>query len=204
VFFTVLILILLANLFVLKVPPTRVAWHYAVLLALLALAIAVPLSGAFFSGGVLLRYVAPCALALGPMFFAGVIFAKSFRDSPDPDMAFGSNIAGSVIGGLSESFSMLVGFRYLLPLAIAFYLLPCDGPDTCARRHRHASHDPCVALAIAAAIHALARGKPALSCAALGFAPVLKGVPILLAPIFATPFRAAMAGAWREAWRAAL
>ena len=31
------------------------------------------------SGGVLMRYVVPCALALGPMFFAGVIFARSFR-----------------------------------------------------------------------------------------------------------------------------
>jgi hypothetical protein len=38
-------------------------------------------------------------------------------------VAFASNIAGSVVGGLSETFSMLVGFRYLLLLAIAFYLL---------------------------------------------------------------------------------
>ncbi len=122
VFSTVLVLILLANLFVLKSAPTRLAWHYAGLLALLALATVVPLN-AFLSGGVLLRYVLPCVLALGPMVFAGAIFAKTFRDSPDPDMAFGSNIAGSVLGGLSESFSMLLGFRYLLLLAIALYLL---------------------------------------------------------------------------------
>jgi hypothetical protein len=57
------------------------------------------------------------------MFFAGVIFARSFRDSANPDIAFGSNIAGSVVGGLCESFSMVLGFRYLLLLAIAFYLL---------------------------------------------------------------------------------
>ena len=56
------------------------------------------------------------------MFFARVIFARSFRDFIEPDMAFGSNIAGSVVGGLSEYFSMLLGFRYLLPLAIGFYL----------------------------------------------------------------------------------
>ena len=77
----------------------------------------------FLSGGIFLRYIVPCVLALGPMFFAGVIFARTFRDSQDPDMAFGSNIAGSVVGGLSESFSMLLGFRYLLLLAILFYLL---------------------------------------------------------------------------------
>ena len=46
-------------------------------------------------------------------------------------------------------------------------------------------YDPCVALAIAAAVHALARGRPGLSGAALGAAIVLKGAPILLAPIFA-------------------
>jgi hypothetical protein len=125
VFSSVLVLILLANLFVLKSAPTRLVWRYARLLAVLAVAAAVPLN-ALLGGGVLLRYVVPCALALGPMVFAGVIFAKTFRDSAAPDMACGSNIAGvifSVLGGLSESFSTLLGFRYLLLVAIAFYLL---------------------------------------------------------------------------------
>jgi SAM-dependent methyltransferase len=122
VFFTALVLILLANLFVLKTPPTRLLWHYVGLVAPLTAAILTPLD-VFLSGGILLRYVVPCALALGPMFFAGVIFARSFRDSADPHMAFGSNIAGTVVGGLTESFSMLLGFRYLLLLAVALYLL---------------------------------------------------------------------------------
>jgi hypothetical protein len=34
----------------------------------------------FLAGGALWRYVAPCALALSPVFFAGVIFARSFRN----------------------------------------------------------------------------------------------------------------------------
>ncbi len=46
-------------------------------------------------------------------------------------------------------------------------------------------YDPTVALAIAAAVHALAARRPALSGAALGAAVALKGVPILLAPILA-------------------
>jgi SAM-dependent methyltransferase len=122
VFFTALILILLANLTVLTAPPRTLTWHYAALLGLLVAAIVIPLN-VFLSGGILMRYVVPCVLALGPMFFAGVIFARYFSDSADPDMAFGSNIAGSVVGGLSEYFSMLLGFRYLLLLAIGFYLL---------------------------------------------------------------------------------
>jgi hypothetical protein len=63
------------------------------------------------------------------MFFSGVIFARSFRDVTDPDMAFGSNIAGSVVGGLAESFSILIGFRYLLLLAILCYMLSIWSPS---------------------------------------------------------------------------
>jgi len=122
VFFTALVLILLANLMVLTAPPQRLFWCYLGLLLLLGSAIAIPLE-VFLNGGIFMRYVVPCVLALGPMFFSGVIFARSFSDSPDPDMAFGSNIAGSVVGALGESFSTLLGFRYLLFMAAAFYLL---------------------------------------------------------------------------------
>jgi len=63
------------------------------------------------------------------MFFAGIIFARSFRDDPNPDIAFGSNIAGAVIGGLAESFSMLLGFQHLLIIAICLYLLSVWKPS---------------------------------------------------------------------------
>jgi hypothetical protein len=122
VFFTVLILILLANLYVLAVPKIHLVRHYLGLMLFLAASILIPLQG-FLEGGILWRYGVPCLLALGPMFFAGVIFAQSFRQARNPDQAFGSNIAGSVLGGLSESFSMLLGFRYLLLIAMAFYAL---------------------------------------------------------------------------------
>ncbi len=122
VFFTALVLILLANLLVAKAPPTRLTWYYVGLIVLLIAAIIVPFN-LFLSGNIFIRYVVPCVLALGPMFFGGVIFAQSFRESPTPEMAFGSNIAGSVLGGLVESLSMLLGFQYLLLLAILFYVL---------------------------------------------------------------------------------
>jgi SAM-dependent methyltransferase len=121
VFFTVLILILLANLYVLKVQRVRLIRHYIGLLIFLMAGVLIPVD-VFLSGGILWRYAAPCTLALGPMFFAGVIFAGSFRDASNPDLAFGSNIAGSVLGGLAESFSMLLGFQHLLLLAMLFYL----------------------------------------------------------------------------------
>ena len=127
VFFTVLVLILLANLYVLRKAKVRSSWHYIGLLLFLAVGVLVPLD-VFLGGGMLWRYAAPCVLALGPMFFAGVIFARSFRDTANPDQAFGSNIAGSVVGGLSEAFSMLLGFRHLLLVAIFFYVLSVWAP----------------------------------------------------------------------------
>jgi len=127
VFFTVLILILLANLYVLKMPRVRLFWPYIGLLIFLTAAMLVPLD-VFLSGGILWRYAVPCILALGPMLFAGVIFAESFRDAANPDLAFGSNIAGSVLGGLAESFSMLLGFQHLLLLAMLCYLLSAWSP----------------------------------------------------------------------------
>jgi SAM-dependent methyltransferase len=122
VFFTALVMILLANLYVAKVPNLRLPLHYGGLVLFLVINIAIPLD-TFLDGGLAWRYLLPCALTLGPMFFAGIIFTRTFRDTRDPDRAFGSNIAGSVVGGLSESFSTLLGFRYLLLVALAFYIM---------------------------------------------------------------------------------
>jgi SAM-dependent methyltransferase len=133
VFSAVLVLILLANIYVQRVRAVGFAWHYAGLLTLLAAGAFVP-TDLFIGGRALWRYAAPAALALGPMFFAGVIFARSFRETSDPDQAFGSNIAGAVVGGFCESFSMLLGFRYLLLLAALFYLLSAGLPAARAKK----------------------------------------------------------------------
>jgi hypothetical protein len=133
VFFTALILILLANLYVLRVRTVSLTWAYIGLFATLALATFLPAS-LFLSGGVMMRYAIPCLLALGPMAFSGVIFAVSFKDAPDPDLAFGSNIAGSVVGGLAESLSMILGFQHLLLVAMALYALSAWTPRFAARK----------------------------------------------------------------------
>jgi hypothetical protein len=81
------------------------------------------------------------------MFFAGVIFARSFRDVREPDQAFGSNIAGAVVGGFCENFSMLLGFRNLLLLAALFYIeqatkLRRRRSRSRAERHRDSTRRP--------------------------------------------------------------
>jgi hypothetical protein len=57
------------------------------------------------------------------VFFAGVIFASVFRSSTQPGVDLGSNVAGIILGGLSEQLSLVIGFNYLILVAIAYYLL---------------------------------------------------------------------------------
>jgi hypothetical protein len=64
-----------------------------------------------------------CFLVFLPIWFAGVIFAVLFGQAQNPGPAFGANIAGAMAGGLAEYGSMLLGFQYLVLLAIIFYLL---------------------------------------------------------------------------------
>ena len=73
-----------------------------------------------------------------PVLFAGVIFAASFKRTAEADRAFGFNIAGAMLGGLAENMSMLLGFQYVVVVAILFYALSAAGlgPDIrpCSRR----------------------------------------------------------------------
>jgi SAM-dependent methyltransferase len=122
VFFAILAMILLSNLYVLGVKPRRLAPYYALLIASLAINGSVPMN-VFLSLPGATKVVASCLLVYLPVFFAGVIFATAFRDSAQPDVDFGSNIGGIILGGLSEYLSLVVGFNHLLWIAIGFYVL---------------------------------------------------------------------------------
>jgi hypothetical protein len=122
VFFAILVLILLANLFVLRFQPKKTAPYYVLLLAALLINALVPMTW-FLSLPGAARLLVSCAVVFIPIFFAGVIFATAFRDSKQPDIDMGSNIGGVILGGLSEYFSLMIGFNYLIFIAVAFYLL---------------------------------------------------------------------------------
>ncbi|HEV8132391.1 MAG TPA: hypothetical protein VGQ81_14175 [Acidobacteriota bacterium] len=122
VLFAILVMILLSNFWVLWLRP-RILWpYYALLITALAANTLVPMDQ-FLSWSVAGRAITSCTLVYVPLFFAGVIFATVFRDSLQPDVDFGANIAGAVVGGLCEYFSMVLGFQYLLLVALGFYLL---------------------------------------------------------------------------------
>jgi SAM-dependent methyltransferase len=122
VFVAVLLMSLAGNLFAGWVKPRNLAPYYIGLMAALAMNVLVPLD-AFLGLDRMVQIAASCALAFLPIAFAGVIFATTFAQSKFPDRIFGANIAGALIGGLTENASMLLGFRNLLLVAVAFYLL---------------------------------------------------------------------------------
>ena len=70
-----------------------------------------------------LRYVVASVVAFAPVFFANLVFTRSFSESLHPDIAFASNLLGAMAGGALEYLSLLLGFRALLPFAAALYLL---------------------------------------------------------------------------------
>jgi SAM-dependent methyltransferase len=122
VFFAVLLMILAANVFVLRVKPAKLWPYYAGLIAALVLNGLVPLDW-FLNLSRTPQVIGASAMVFAPILFAAVIFAVAFSRTASPDRAFGFNIAGAILGGLAENLSMLLGFQYLMLVAILFYAL---------------------------------------------------------------------------------
>ncbi len=122
VFFAILVMILCANLYVLAANPRNLMPCYVLLVAALLVNALVPMN-VFLSLPPAARIATSCLVVFVPVFFAGVIFASVFRNSRRPDVDFGSNVAGIILGGLSEQLSLVVGFNYLLLVAVGYYLL---------------------------------------------------------------------------------
>jgi len=57
-----------------------------------------------------------------PIFFAGLIFSSTFRESEDPSFSFGSNLLGAMVGGFVEYLGMITGMKSLLLVVLVFYL----------------------------------------------------------------------------------
>jgi SAM-dependent methyltransferase len=122
VFFAVLLMILGANLFVLRVRPAKLWPYYTGLIAALVINGVVPLDW-FLNLSRTPQVIGASAMVFAPILFAAVIFAVTFSRTVSPDRAFGFNIAGAMLGGLAENLSMLLGFQYLMLVAILFYAL---------------------------------------------------------------------------------
>lgn len=56
-----------------------------------------------------------------PVFFAGLIFSTSFRETRSPAAAFGANLIGAMLGGFCEYLGMSIGSHRLSLLVFACY-----------------------------------------------------------------------------------
>lgn len=117
-----LCLIVAANLFYGAMPRIPLWIPYAGLFLTLAVMFAVPVEKLFFASWLVRAIVATLALCV-PVFFAGIIFVSSFARVGFRGSALGSNLFGSLLGGLLESFSLWFGLRSLAILAAALYVL---------------------------------------------------------------------------------
>lgn len=81
----------------------------------------VPMQKLFFESWLLRALVATLALCT-PVFFAGIIFVSSFARAGFRGSALGSNLFGSLVGGLLESASLWFGLKSLTIIAALLYL----------------------------------------------------------------------------------
>ena len=118
----VLVMILLANAWVEKLGPPRYAYVYPALLFFGFLQWLLP-PGKFLALGP--AVAGPLALTLYtiPVLCAGLIFARGFRQSKNPDQALTANLSGAVTGGFLEPISYITGMSSLMLLVLALYAL---------------------------------------------------------------------------------
>jgi predicted RNA methylase len=121
VFGGVLLMVLLANLRVIRRPPTSLGRWFIPLLVSVPLTLAVNASTLSIFD-VTTRGILGGALFAIPIGFAGVIVAALLARSPSPALSLGSNLMGAVLGGILEYSSMFFGLRFVGVLSVLCYL----------------------------------------------------------------------------------
>ncbi len=116
-----LCLIVGANLVYGAIPRIPLPLAYAGLFLTLVVMFVVPMQKLFFASWMLRAIVATLALC-SPVFFAGIIFVSSFAKAGFRGSALGSNLFGSLLGGLLESSSLWFGLKSLTILAALLYI----------------------------------------------------------------------------------
>lgn len=115
----VLLMVLAANLVAERVR-TSSLWLYLPLFAALALLLVVP-RGEILGLAYGLRLLWALLVVPLPIFFAGLIFSASFRQSPNPAAAFGANLIGAMCGGFCEYLGMAIGSQWLAAIVVVAY-----------------------------------------------------------------------------------
>jgi hypothetical protein len=122
VFAGILLTVLLAIEVASRAPPIRPVYLYGVLAVAVAIGFAVP-EHALLELALVPRFVVATALAFAPVFCANLVFAERFQEVREPTAAFGANLLGAMVGGALEYSALMIGYRSLLLVAAAIYLL---------------------------------------------------------------------------------
>jgi spermidine synthase len=117
-----LMLIVAANATVASVPRISRKIAYAGILIAAAIGYLVPIQSLFFANPWVKGLAAMGVLCL-PVYFAGIIFTRSFAEVSFNSEALGSNLLGAVVGGVLESISFWTGLRALLLVSVLLYVL---------------------------------------------------------------------------------
>jgi SAM-dependent methyltransferase len=94
---------------------------YAALLVALVIGYVVPPASLLFEP-VWLRYGVAALLTFSPVFFANLVFTRSFADTRTADTAFASNLLGAMFGGIVEWSALVIGYQGLLPIVAVCYV----------------------------------------------------------------------------------
>ncbi|HYK94731.1 MAG TPA: spermidine synthase [Candidatus Dormibacteraeota bacterium] len=121
-FFAILASVLLAIFVNARLRIRRAALLYGLLFVALAIAYVLPPESLLIDPP-WLRYLLAGVVAFAPVFLANLVFTYSFRDTRTADMAFASNLLGAMVGGALEYVALLTGYRFLLVVVAALYLL---------------------------------------------------------------------------------
>jgi len=121
-FSMILLVILVANLCMNRLASVNTHLLYSLLAIAVAANYTFPIH-TLLSLKLGLRLLVAMTLMGSPIFFAAFIFARSYKQTPAPDLAFASNLLGAVCGGLIEYSSLIIGFRHLLLIGFGLYAL---------------------------------------------------------------------------------
>jgi spermine/spermidine synthase len=119
---SVLVMALLSALVAGRIDIRRRGLVAAALVALLAVNFVVPVGRVAFETRAM-ESLFYGALVFSPVFCAGLLFSSSFKESSSAATDFGANLLGAIVGGAGEYLSLLAGYRFLLLLVAACYLL---------------------------------------------------------------------------------
>jgi hypothetical protein len=116
-----MLIIVGSNLLVAYFPSLPSGVGYVGIFMSIALSYLIPLEKFFFQSFGMKLIAASFVLCL-PIFFAGIVFIRSFAIAGFRSNTLGSNLLGALVGGLLESLSYWTGIRALLILAAILYL----------------------------------------------------------------------------------